>query len=413
MSTVIEETVEASSPFQELIQSGEYEYSIERGQIINGRIVEYDKDGVLVDVGSKSEAFLPMKEVADSSVEDIASFLPVDSEYEFYILRDEVGNAGEGRIIVSYKRVAQARVWNNLEEVRDASDICEANIQEVVKGGVVVEIDGVKGFIPASHLRVKGGSNNPQLVGQTIPCTILEIDRGHNKLILSQKLAISKLYAGEREELMRALYDRLEENAKALEAGEANEPLTVNGEVVRITDFGAFIKIEDTEMDGLLPLSEISWRRLNHPSDVIKIGDQLTVQVLNVIPEQSRISLSLKRFEIDPWDNIKDKVNVGDVIEANIVRHNNYGAFVTAEVAGQKLGEFGFEAFLPYDDMKAASPDLTQDEIIASYELDTVYKVAIKKIKPEERRMVFSTKVLDENNQVIPGTLEDQVDPEA
>lgn len=396
---------ETNSKFAELLNSGEYEYYFERGQIVSGFIAEYDSDGILVDIGAKSEAFLPMKEVADYSFSDPSQVLPIGNEYEFYILRDEAANSQDNRIVISYKRVSQARVWASLESVKTDDGICEACIQEVVKGGVVVEIDGLRGFIPASHLRVKGGSNNPQLVGQTIPCMILEIDRQQNKLILSQKLAISQLYAGEREELMKSLVAKLQEYEQELEAGNNPEVIKVNGEVVRITDFGAFIKIQNTEMDGLLPLSEISWRRISSPSNVLNIGDQVTVQVLNVVPEQSRISLSLKRLTVDPWNEVKDSLSVGDVIDVKVMKVVNFGLFISMMIADKPLEEIGFEAFLPLDDMRNTS-EVPSNELLSKFEEEQVVKVAVKKIKPEERRIILSTRVLDDNDNLIPGALE-------
>lgn len=399
------------SAFIQLLNTGKYEYYYERGQIIKGKVIEYDKDSILIDIGTKCEAVLPYKEVADYAINNIEEVLPIGSEYEFFILRDEAGGArDQSKIIVSYKRVAQARIWTSLEEVRDNNAICEAKIVDVVKGGVVVEIDGLRGFIPASHLRVKGGSNNPQLIGESIPCTILELDKQANKLIFSQKLAISQLYAGEREELMCELVKKLNDYEQRLEAGETPEKITVVGEVVRITDFGAFIKILDTEMDGLLPLSEISWKRINDPNELLKVEDELKVQVLNVVPEQSRISLSLKRLTPDPWDEVSQEVNVGSLCDIQILRHNNFGAFVTTKIGKYNLEDMGFEAFLAYSDMKSPNEYMSQDEIIKNYELDNSYKAVLKSIKVEERKLSFSTKALTDDGFVDMSVLNKEQD---
>lgn len=399
------EIVGEESPFKKLIQTGEYEYYFERGQIVSGKVVEYSRDGALVNIGAKCEAFLPNKEICDYSSGDPADVLPLESEYEFYILRDEAANTQDGRIIVSYRRVAQARIWSSLEQHKEESSICEARVQEVVKGGVVVEINGLRGFIPASHLRVKGGSNNPQLIGQTIPCTVLEIDRQQNKLILSQKLAISKLYAGEREKLMNSLVEALRKYEEDIASGIEAQVVQVDGEVVRITDFGAFVKIADAEMDGLLPLSEISWKRLSHPSEVLQIGNQLKVQVLNVVPEQSRISLSLKRLLPDPWSDVKETIKVGDVLKGKINRITNYGVYLTIGINSKPIEEYGFEALLPADEMKGA-PEATKEEKLAPLELEDELIFAVKKIKEDDRRLILSSKCLDENNKLIPGSLD-------
>ena len=335
---------EENSPFANLVQSGEFDYYFERGQIVEGVVVRYERDGVLIDVGAKSEAFVPTKEVADYAVADSSEVLVNGQSYEFYILRDEAGSGFDGRIVLSFKRVSQARSWSSLEEKKATDEIFEARIQEVVKGGVVVEVNGLRGFIPASHLRVKGGSNNPKLVSQVIPCTILEIDRQQNKLILSQKLAIAKLYAGERERLLQELVAALKQHEDSVTSEENIPPVTVKGEVVRITDFGAFVKIADTEIDGLLPLSEISWKRVTHPSEALEIGDEIIAQVLNVVPEQCRISLSLKRLEKDPWDIIQTCLVEKQIITGTVSKTANFGVFIKIHFEHPEIKECGFEA---------------------------------------------------------------------
>ncbi len=388
--------------FKELIQTGRYDYYFERGQIVSGIIVAYQKDGVLVDVGAKSEAFLPMKEVADFSFEDPETVLPLGNEFEFYILRDEAGSNFDGRIVLSHKRVAQARSWSNIEEKKNSQEIFDAVVQDVVKGGVVVEVNGLRGFIPASHLRVKGGSSNPQLIGEKIPCTVLEIDKQLGKLILSQKVAIAKLYSVEREKLLVELVRALRANEEALSQGQPIQPVIVHGEVVRITDFGAFVKIGDTETDGLLPLSEISWKKIAHPSELLTIGNSFDVQVLNVIPEQSRISLSLKRLQPDPWDQIKLVLPRGTLVNGTVNKITSYGAFLQIEFSDPELQAIGFEGLLPIDEVSAESEDKAI-ETLDAFTLGQKLKAVIIKVKEDERKVTLSIKYLDaKGNLAIP-----------
>jgi len=399
-NTAFSDSVQEETPFSTLLQSGNYDYYFERGQIVSGTVIGYQKDGVLVDVGAKSEAFVPSKEVADYAGSDPAEVLPVGQEFEFYILRDEAGSGFDGRIVLSFKRVAQARSWASLEDKRNTDEIFEARIQEVVKGGVVVEIDGLRGFIPASHLRVKGGSNNPKLVGEKIPCTILEIDKQQGKLILSQKLAISKLYSGEREKLLGSLVASLRAHEEAVQAGESPSAVTVKGEVVRITDFGAFVKIGDTEIDGLLPLSEISWKRVSHPSEMLQIGNQIVAQVLNVVPEQCRISLSLKRLEKDPWEMIQARIKESDVITGVVNKVANFGVFIKIIFNDATLDDCGFEALLPLDEIPNIAEENAQ-EVLEQFKVGQTLKALIRKIKTDERRVTLSTKYVDEKGNVI------------
>ena len=385
--------------FEELIQSGKYDYYFERGQIVPGKVILYQKDGALVNIGTKSEAFLPNKEISDQYLDDYSNILPLEQDLEFFILRDEAGAGYDGRIILSYKRVSQAKSWVTLEEKNKPDQIFEAHILEVVKGGVVVAIDGVKGFIPASHLRVKGGSNNPNLVDQAIPCTILEIDRSQNKLILSQKIAIAKLYAEERQKLLLELFDAIRDYEQRLSQGEENlEPVKVVGEVVRITDFGAFIKIKDSEMDGLLPLSEISWKKVSHPSDILKIGEEVEVLVLNVVPEQSRISLSLKRLTKDPWERIKQVVKEGDILQGKVGKVTNFGVFVQIQFKDPELVDCGFEALLPVVEIKGVKPG-NEAETLEQFSLGEIIEVFIYKVKVDDRKITLSTRHLEENQE--------------
>ena len=407
LQTIYREATDAEqTPFEQLIQSGLYDYHYVRGQIINGRVAGTDKDGLLVDIGTKCEALLPHKEIADYALDDPFSLLPLGGEFEFYILRDEAANTRDLRMILSYRRVAQARIWSSLEECKVNDSICEARILEVVKGGVVVDIDGLRGFIPASHLRVKGGSNNPDLVGETIPCTILEIDRQNNKLILSQKLAISQLYAEQREQLMNELYNALSQYESEVVQGLDPQPITIAGEVVRITDFGAFVKIQDTEMDGLLPLSEISWQRIAHPSEKLKVGAEVVLQVLNVTPEQSRISLSLKRLTPDPWLDVRTQVKVGDIVTGTVLRTNNYGAVLSCQVAGKPLEDYGFESFLPADELAGAGTRPNED-LLAGFSTGQNLKVAIKRIKEEDRRLILCQRCFDEHGELVLSILQE------
>src|SRR5581483_605102 len=209
----------------------------EQGDIVTGDIVRIERDGVLVDVQAKSEGFVPIKEVSNMPIDNIEDVVKVGERYEFYILREENEN---GQLTLSLKRVAQARGWVKLEEQKKNDETIRAKISAVVKGGVVVDVYGLRGFVPASQLRVKG-TTPEELIGMEIPMKILETDTKRNKLILSQRLAVQEEKATQREKILTTL-----------EAGQ-----TVQGEVVRIADFGAFIDLGG--LDGLLPISEISW----------------------------------------------------------------------------------------------------------------------------------------------------------
>ncbi|MBK9769323.1 MAG: 30S ribosomal protein S1 [Candidatus Obscuribacter sp.] len=319
------------------------------------------RDGVLVDVGGKSEGFVPMKEVSNVTVDHINDVCKVGESYEFYILREENEN---GQLTLSLKRVAQARGWVQLENMKRNDDTIRAKISQVVKGGVVVDVYGLRGFVPASQLRVKG-TTPEELIGMEIPMKILETDTKRNKLILSQRLAVQEEKAAQREKIL-----------STLESGQV-----VTGEVVRIADFGAFIDLGG--LDGLLPISEISWERVSHPSDVLKVGQMVTTKVLKVDQEKGHISLSLKQMQPDPWKEIEDKFNEGQVVNGTVRKIQSFGAFVQIYP--------GVDALLPTVEM-SETPITKPEEVV---QVGQQVKAIIKKFSPKEHKISLSLKGMD------------------
>ena len=318
--------------FEKLLEET-LQFRYEQGDIVTGDIVRIERDGVLVDVGAKSEGFVPAKEVSNMPMEHIDDVVKVGDRYEFYILREE---NEYGQLTLSLKRVAQARGWVKLEDQKKNDETIRAKISAVVKGGVVVDVYGLRGFVPASQLRVKG-TTPEELIGMEIPMKILETDTKRNKLILSQRLAVQEEKAAQREKILNTL-----------EAGQI-----VSGEVVRIADFGAFIDLGG--LDGLLPISEISWERVSHPSDVLKVGQIVTTKVLKVDQDKGHISLSLKQMQPDPWQEIEDKFEEGQVITGTVRKIQSFGAFVQIYP--------GVDALLPTVEM-SEQPNVKPEEVV-------------------------------------------------
>ncbi len=333
----------------------------EQGDIVTGDIVRIERDGVLVDVQAKSEGFVPIKEVSNMPIDNIEDVVKVGERYEFYILREENEN---GQLTLSLKRVAQARGWVKLEEQKKNDETIRAKISAVVKGGVVVDVYGLRGFVPASQLRVKG-TTPEELIGMEIPMKILETDTKRNKLILSQRLAVQEEKAAQREKILNTL-----------EAGQI-----VSGEVVRIADFGAFIDLGG--LDGLLPISEISWERVSHPSDVLKVGQIVTTKVLKVDQDKGHISLSLKQMQPDPWHEIEDKFEEGQVITGTVRKIQSFGAFVQIYP--------GVDALLPTVEM-SEQPNVKPEEVV---QVGQELKALIKKFAPKEHKISLSLKGMD------------------
>lgn len=360
--TVAEKQLEGDlkSEFEKLLQES-FKYNFEQGDIVTGNVVRIERDGILVDVGGKSEGFVPIKELSNMPINDPDDVVKVGDRLEFYILREENEN---GQLTLSMKRVAQARGWVLLEQQKKSDETIRAKISAVVKGGVVVDVYGLRGFVPASQLRVKG-TTPEELIGMEIPMKILETDTKRNKLILSQRLAVQEEKAAQREKILNTL--------------EANQEVT--GEVVRIADFGAFVDLGG--LDGLLPISEISWERVSHPSDVLKVGDMVTTRVLKVDRDKGHISLSLKQMQPDPWKEIENRFQEGQVLTGTVRKIQSFGAFVQIYP--------GVDALLPTVEM-SETPNTKPEEVV---HVGQEVKAIIKKFSPKEHKISLSLKGVD------------------
>lgn len=333
----------------------------EQGDIVSGTVVRIERDGALVDVGSKSEGFVPGKEISNSPAESVHDLVKVGDRLEFYILREENEN---GQLTLSLKRVSQARGWVLLDEHKKKDETIKARISAVVKGGVVVDIYGLRGFVPASQLRVRG-TTPEELVGLEIPMKILESDIKRNKLILSQRMAVQEEKAAQREKILATM-----------QPGQV-----VSGEIVRIADFGAFVDLGG--LDGLLPISEISWERVSHPSDLLKVGDTVTTKVLKVDQEKGHISLSLKQMQPDPWKEIEEKFHEGQIVNGTVRKIQTFGAFVQIYP--------GVDALLPTVEM-SETPNIRPEEVV---QVGQSLKAVIKKFSPRDHKISLSLRGLD------------------
>ena len=288
--------------------------------LVVGEIVRIDRDSLLVDIGGKYEGVVPMKEINEcDNAEQLRSQFSVNQVREFFVLKDL---EDEFQYILSVRRVESVKNWERLAELKEASELLEATIIGPTKGGMLATVMGLKGFIPASQLRVTRALD--ELAGETLPVKVLEVDRSRNKLILSHRQAVFEMKAAQRSETLASL----------------REEQIVTGEIVKVTDFGVFVDING--IDGLLPLSEITWQRIKHPSDVLVLGQEVTVQVLNIDLDRQRISLSLKRLEADPWDDVEHLMSVGSTMTGKLSKPLANGILVELLP--------GVEAYCPYDD---------------------------------------------------------------
>jgi ribosomal protein S1 len=328
--------------------------NFQQGDIVKGYVIKVAPDEVLVDVGGKFEGVIPIRELSSTSVSDPKEFVQVGDELELYILREE---NEDGQFTLSKKRVDQARGW--LQAVKDYEEdkIIMAPVKDVVKGGVIVDTYNLRGFVPASQLRIKGP--HEELIGQELPLKLIEVDQRRNKLVLSHRDALRAEKGQQRAEVY-----------EFLEVGHV-----VPGKVTRVADFGAFVDIGGAE--ALLPISEVSWRRAKHPSEYVNVGDELFLTVMKIDRENFKISLSLKQMQPDPWTQLGDRYQEGQVVEGHVTKLANFGAFVEIEP--------GVEALLPAVEMAEELFDPREAVRIGQH-----IRAVITRLSMEERRMPLS-----------------------
>ncbi|HBT20517.1 MAG TPA: bifunctional 4-hydroxy-3-methylbut-2-enyl diphosphate reductase/30S ribosomal protein S1 [Peptococcaceae bacterium] len=283
--------------------------NISRGDIVKGTVVQIKENEVLVDIGGKSEGIIPIHELSLKKVDDPNEVVNIGDEIEVQVLRVE---NEEGNPVLSKKRADRIRAWEMLEEAYNNGSEVEGTVIEVVKGGLLVDV-GIRGFVPASLVEKGYVEDLTQYVGKTLRLKVIELDRSRNKIVLSRKAVLDEEF-----ERMK------QETWNSLEEGQVRK-----GIVRRITDFGAFVDLGG--VDGLLHVSEISWGRVDHPSDVLKEGQEIDVKVLSINREEGKISLGLKQLQPNPWDTAEGRYPVGTIVEGKVLRIAPFGAFVEVE----------------------------------------------------------------------------------
>jgi ribosomal protein S1 len=279
------------------------------GDVVVGTVVHIDNEGVLVDVGTKSEGLVRPNELSREPVANLEDVVKVGDRIEVLVMEPE---GKDGNLLLSKKRADFEKAWDRVQEALQDGRVLQAMVSDRVKGGLVVDL-GIRGFVPASHVGNGKLKNLEKFVGQSIPLKVLEVDREHRKVVLSHRLATEEERARQKDETIASL----------------EEGQTRTGVVRRVTDYGAFVDLGG--IDGLLHVSEMSWTRIKHPSDVVKVGDQIQVMVLKLNLDQGRVSLGLRQILPDPWLAVAEKYHVGDVVEGEVTRLVPFGAFVLLE----------------------------------------------------------------------------------
>ena len=280
--------------------------SFEEGDVVNGRVVRIDKDEVLVDIGYKSEGVIPSNELSIRKSVDPGDEVELGDEIDALVLTKE---DAEGRLILSKKRARFEKAWRRIEAAAESGEPVEGSVIEVVKGGLILDL-GVRGFLPASLVDIRRVHNLDEFMGQTLECKVIELNRSRNNVVLSRRAVLEE----ERKEVREQILDRLQPGQ------------VVEGKISNIVDFGAFVDLDG--IDGLIHISELSWSHVNHPSEVVAIGDTVRIKVLDIDRDRQRISLGLKQTQEDPWQRVVSTHRAGDVLEGTVTKVVAFGAFV-------------------------------------------------------------------------------------
>ncbi len=339
------------------------------GDIRSGTVVEKRSNELLIDIGFKSEGLVTGREI--DRVRDMLDTIEIGSEISVFVLREDK----DGIVQLSIGRALAEADWQHAEEMMESQAIIEGEATAHNRGGVIIKLGQVRGFVPASQLAAEnhplppGGNNDNEesrwmhLIGKTLMLKVIDLDRQRNRLILSERLAMREWRRKQKEELLANLKE-----------GDVYE-----GVISSIADFGAFVNLGGA--DGLIHLSELSWNRIRHPSEVVKVGDEVKVQILTVDNERNRIGLSLRRLQQQPWDVIHDTYEVGQIVTGKITKLVNFGAFA-------RLDESGIEGLIHISELSDNRVTHPKDIVSEGEE----HELRIIRIDTEKRRMGLSLK---------------------
>jgi small subunit ribosomal protein S1 len=343
--------------------------SFDEGDVVNGKVVRIDKEEVLVDIGYKAEGVIPSNELSIRKSVDPTEEVSLGEEVDALVLTKE---DAEGRLILSKKRARFEKAWRRIEIAADSGEPVEGSVIEVVKGGLILDL-GVRGFLPASLVDIRRVHNLDEFMGQTLECKVIELNRSRNNVVLSRRAVLEE----ERKEVREQILGRLEPGQ------------VVEGKISNIVDFGAFVDLDG--IDGLIHISELSWSHVNHPSEVVAIGDTVRIKVLDIDRQRQRISLGLKQTQEDPWQRVVSTQRSGDVLEGSVTKVVAFGAFV--EILP------GVEGLVHISELADHHVENPSEVVEPGAKLD----VKILEIDEERRRLSLSIKRVEGQNMPMEG----------
>jgi small subunit ribosomal protein S1 len=356
---------EASHPMEFLLEE---ELNLPAvGEIRKGWVVEHQNNLILIDIGAKSEGMIDSQELATLDKETREK-LAIGNEVAVYVsnIEDQDGN-----IIVSYSKALQEVDWQTANQLLESQDIHKSKVIGCNRGGLLVSLGLLRGFLPNSQINPRRFANRrptneqlQKLIGEVVSLKVIEVDQERNRLILSERAATKEI----REERRARLLDEIQEGDE------------YDGRVINLTNYGAFVDIGGIE--GLVHLSELSWKRVSNPADILTVGEEVQVSVLSVDQERQRIALSIKRLEPDPWTLIDELYEEGQLIEANITRLTKFGAFARLN------DQYGLEGLIHISELSDGHVEHPREVIKSS---DNVM-VRIIRIDPDQRQLGLSLK---------------------
>ncbi|WP_181273497.1 30S ribosomal protein S1 [Brevibacterium oceani] len=338
------------------------------GDIVEGEVVKVDRDEVLVDIGYKTEGVILARELSIKHDVDPGEVVEVGDEIEALVLQKE---DKEGRLMLSKKRAQYERAWGDIEKIKEDDGVVTGTVIEVVKGGLIVDI-GLRGFLPASLVEMRRVRDLAPYIGQQVEAKIIELDKNRNNVVLSRRAWLEQTQSAVRHDFLQTL-----------QKGQVRP-----GVVSSIVNFGAFVDLGG--VDGLVHVSELSWKHIDHPGEVVTVGDEVTVEVLDVDMDRERVSLSLKATQEDPWQHFARTHVIGQIVPGKVTKLVPFGAFVRVED--------GIEGLVHISELAVRHVDLPEQVVSVD---ETIY-VKVIDIDLERRRISLSLKQANEG-----------VDPEA
>ena len=341
----------------------------EEGDVVTGKVVQIDSDEVLVDIGYKSEGVIPSYELSIRRSVNPADEVEMGEEVDALVLTKE---DQDGRLILSKKRARFEKAWRKIEAAAESGEPLPGNVIEVVKGGLIIDL-GVRGFLPASLVDIRRVQDLDEFLATELRCKVIELNRARNNVVLSRRAVLEE----ERKEVRQQILDGLQPGS------------VVEGQISNIVDFGAFVDLDG--IDGLIHISELSWSHVNHPSELLSIGDTVSVKVLDIDRNRQRISLGLKQTQEDPWQRVVDTYSVGDELAGKVTKVVAFGAFV--EILD------GVEGLVHISELTQHHVENPREVIEPGDEV----RIKILEIDTDRRRLSLSTKRVEGQELPIGG----------